>query len=424
MQFVRFFLFFLFLCPGLWAQYVPPGNIYPDAVFNENIKTARIFKADREISYPVSHFDDETPLLLTFDELSKTAKNYSYNIIHCDADWKQSRLTTHEYMDGFAVNYIRNYEYSFSTLIPYVHYSVSIPNEDIRLKVSGNYAIIVFEDGREDEPILCLRFSIVESLAVISAAANRARQTAYQNEWQQIDFTVRTVNYPVDNAHQDIKIVILQNGQWHNALTGLKPLFIRQNELDYRHEKATLFPAANEYRPLDLKSINYTSTRMSAIEFERPTYHFLPYADESRLTGRYLYYEDFNGGYVVQSEKAKNPDTEADYVYVHFKLRMNQPLDGRVYVLGAFCNYACTPDNLMTYNSAAGQYEARLLLKQGYYNYRYALLPFKTPVVDAALLEGNFYDTENNYIIYVYHRGRSSRYDRLIGISVINSLHK
>jgi hypothetical protein len=290
--------------------------------------------------------------------------------------------------------------------------------------VSGNYVVVVFEDGRDDQPVLCRRFSIAESLAVISAVSGRARQTARQAEWQQVDFTVRTVNFRIENAYNDVKVVVLQNGQWHTARTGIKPLFVRQNELDYRFvDETLLFPAGNEYRPIDLKSTRYTSTRMAAIEFERPTYHFYLSPDRSRV-GHYLYYEDLNGKYAIQAEKTNHPDTEADYVFVHFSLQTPQLFsDGQVYVMGDFCNYVCSHDNLMTWNPQNRQYEAMILLKQGYYNYLYAFLPSKPPQDDNRI-EGNFYDTENDYIIYVYHRGRSDRFDRLIGVSTVNTLKK
>jgi hypothetical protein len=427
MMFIRLFTVLIFICFSAYAQYSPEGGIYPDAVFSSDIKTARIFKDGWEISYPISHMDDEYPLVLSFDELTRNARNYSYAIIHCDADWRQSRLATSDYMTGFPVNQIHNYKYSFNTLMQYVHYQLMIPNDDVQLRVSGNYAVVVFEDSNDEHPILCRRFSITESLAVTRVMAGRARKTAYQDEWQQIDFTVHMANYRIENAYNDIKVTVLKNGQWHTARTGLKPLFIRQNELDYRYvDETLLFHAGNEYRPLDLKSTRYSSTRMAAIEFERPVYHFYPYTDQPRDVSRYLYYEDFNGKYAIQVEKVNRPDTEADYVYAHFALQASQPFaDGQVYVMGDFCNDACTKDNLMAYNPDRQQYEAAILLKQGYYNYKYAFLPFKKPaVIDDTMLEGNFYDTENDYIIYVYHRGRSSRYDRLIGISVANTLKK
>ncbi|MDR1866512.1 MAG: DUF5103 domain-containing protein [Bacteroidales bacterium] len=412
-------------CASLQAQYEPPDGIYPDAVFVETIKTVRWHKPEWEMVYPVIRMDDEEPLMLSFDELTQTAKNYAYNIIHCDAGWKQSRLVHADYMEGFTLNYLTDYEYSFNTLIPYVHYRIQIPNRDVALKLSGNYVVMVFEDGEEEHPVMCKRFSIAESLVTVTATAGRARQTAYQEAWQQVDFLVHTLNYPIENAYQDVQVTVLKNGQWHTALTGIKPLFVRQNELDYRQEKAALFPAGNEYRPLDIKSTRYTSTRMNAIVFEQPAYHFYPQPDEPRNTSRYLFHEDFNGKYSIQSEKTTRHDVAADYVYVHFALQTPQRFEnGQVYVSGAFCNYACAPDNVMAYDRDKRQYEARILLKQGYYNYQYVFLPFKNPVMDDIFLEGTFSDTENDYIIYVYHRGRLSRYDRLIGFTVVNSLHR
>jgi len=421
----NFLIALVFICAGVSAQYTPPNGIYPDAVFSRDVKTARIFKEGWETSYPIIRMDDEKPLILSFDELSKNARYYSYVIIHCDADWRQSRLTVSEYMTGFPSNQIRRYNFSFNTLIPYVHYQLAIPNEDVQLKASGNYAVVVFEDGNENRPVMCRRFSVTETLAVVSAVAGRAQLTASQNEWQQVDFMIRTGNFRIENAYTDVKVVILQNGQWHTALTGVKPLFVRQNELDYRFMDKTLhFHAGNEFRPLDLKSTRFSSTRMTAIEFEQPTYHFYLYSDLPRNRGQYLYYEDLNGKYAIHSEKTNRPDTEADYVYVHFALRVEQPYaDGNVYVMGDFCNYAYSTENLMTWNPETRQYEAKILLKQGYYNYTYTLLPFK-PTTDDNRIEGNFYDTENDYTVYVYFRGRSSRYDRLIGISTVNSLKK
>jgi len=420
---MKFFVIF-FVCANIHAQYRPPDGIYPDAVFDGNIKTSRIYKEGWEMSYPISYLDDENPLIFTFDELSQNARHYSYSIIHCDADWRQSRLNADEYMTGFPTNRINRYVFSFNTLLPYVHYRLSIPNDDVQLKVSGNYVILVFEDGKENQPVLSRRFSISESLVVISPWAGRARQTARQNEWQQVEFTVRTGNYRIENAYNDVKVVVLQNGQWNTARTDIRPLFVRQNELDYRHMDETLiFPAGNEFRHLDIRSRNFSTTRMAAVEFQHPTYHFFPFPDQPRAAGRYVFNEDFNGKYSIQAERTNHPDTEANYVYVHFALQTSYPFDnGQVYVTGDFCNYRYSRENLMTYNFGKQQYEAVILLKQGYYNYRYDFLPFGATADSNNHIEGNFSDTENDYIIFIYHRGRSSRYDRLTGVSTVNNL--
>ena len=404
------------------AQYMPPGGIYPDAVFDERIRTARIFKEGWETSYPVSKIDDKTPVVLTFDDISQNARSYSYTIIHCDADWQQSRLSTDEYMYGFATNRISRFDFSFNTHTRYVHYRIDIPNNDVQLKVSGNYAIVVFEDGNESRPVMSRRFVVTESLVAVSAWAGMARQTARQNEWQQVEFVARTGNYRIENAFNDLSVTVVQNGQWNTARTGIKPLFIRQNEVDYRFIDQTLhFQAGNEYRPLDIRSTRFSVTSMASVEFERQRWHFFPFADNIRATGRYSFVEDLNGKYVVHAENVNRPESESDYVYVHFKLQAPQPFaNGQVYVVGYFCNYAHTEENRMIYNEENRRYEATIMLKQGFYNYRYEFVSSREP--NPNYVEGNFSATENDYIIFIYHRGRSARFDRLIEVVTVNTL--
>jgi len=417
-------LAFYILC-NAYSQYSPPDGIYPDIVFDERIKTARIFKEGWETSYPVSNINDQTPLVLSFDELSRNPRNYSYAIIHCDADWRRSRLITDEYMTGFPTNRISRFEYSFNTHTQFVHYRVNIPNEDVQLKLSGNYVILVFEDGNESHPVMSRRFVITESLVSATTWAGIARQTARQNEWQQIEFVARTGNFRIENPSIDLNVVVIKNGQWNNARTGIKPLFVRQNELDFRHIDETLvFLAGNEYRQLDIRNPRFSITQMAAVEFERQRWRFYPVPDQIRAAGRYSFYEDMNGKYAIHSQNANRHEVEADYVYVHFSLQTPLPfVNGQVYVMGEFCNYVFSDENRMRYNFEKQQYEVTMLLKQGFYNYRYEFAS-TTGEEDANYIEGNFSSAENDYLIFFYHRGRSERYDRLIEVITVNTLRR
>lgn len=75
----------------------------------------------------------------------------------------------------------------------------------------------------------------------------------------------------------------------------------------------------------------------------------------------------------------------------------------------------------MTYNGETQAYELNLLLKQGFYNYLYAFVPYKSRVGNLYKLEGAFVETENDYNIFVYYKTPSDYYERLIGYSVANS---
>ena len=62
---------------------------------------------------------------------------------------------------------------------------------------------------------------------------------------------------------------------------------------------------------------------------------------------------------------------------------------------------------------------ANILLKQGYYNYQYVTI--KNNQISTDLIEGNYYETNNEYTIYVYHKSPFGRYERLVGIEKITS---
>ncbi len=91
-----------------------------------------------------------------------------------------------------------------------------------------------------------------------------------------------------------------------------------------------------------------------------------------------------------------------------------------VYIFGKFNNYALTDGNRMTYNENNGLMEGTLLLKQGFYNYKY-VIKREDAVVELNTICGNFHFTENSYLILVYYRKFGDLYDSLIGVGSANS---
>ena len=71
----------------------------------------------------------------------------------------------------------------------------------------------------------------------------------------------------------------------------------------------------------------------------------------------------------------------------------------------------------MQYNPLTQRYEQAVLLKQGQYNYLYTNKKGK-PLAD---IEGNFYETRNEYQIFVYYHPFGARYDQLIGFCQQNN---
>jgi hypothetical protein len=404
--------------------YALPEGPFPDAVFNKNIKTVQFYKEGWEFSYPIIDLNDGKQLLFSFDDLEGSPKNLNYVIVLCDADWMPTRLSNSEYLDGFFQNTLSNYQVSFNTRVPYVHYSLKLPNENVKVKLPGNYVILVYENN-EDTPLIIKRFVAVDQRITISAIVKRPTLPKFQNEYQEVDFTLLYQDYPIDNPYQTIKVAVVKNNQWKFSINDLKPLFLRSNELVYDYEDKNLFPGGNEYRSFDIKSLRYQSANIQSILLKDEVWNVILKPDMPRNRMSYLSNEDLNGKYLIQNQEGSNPDNDAEYARITLNFPIDAPLnDGDIYVYGAFSDFNCYDDYKMTYNPERSSYVLDMLIKQGYYNYQYVYVPKNSNDVDERYFEGSHYETENDYVIYVYHRPFGFRYDQLIGVKVVNSVRR
>ena len=238
-----------------------------------------------------------------------------------------------------------------------------------------------------------------------------------------MDFKITVDQIKILNPRQDVKVVLMQNRRWDNAITDLKPSFIQDNVLNYDYNKENVFPGGNEFRYFDIRTNRYNGENVENIKFIRPYYHVTLLPDAVRSNKKYSSYKEMNGNFVIESQdRVTDFDTECDYEFVHFFLPLpSQLTGGTVNVFGALTGWTANKSNEMNWDFAMAGYELTLLLKQGYYNYQYVYVPEGSKKADAVNLEGTFFITENEYQIYAYYRDLSSRYDRLIGYVTINS---
>lgn len=396
---------------------------YEDYVYKPNIKTVQLYDESFELSQPLLALGSTEKLKLSFDDLDADLKSYSYTIIHCNANWEPSDLVPAEYIDGFLDNSINDYRYSFNTLQKFTHYTATFPNNSLRITKSGNYILKVYVDGNPDNIILTRRFMIHQNRVTIVSRVTQASIIEDRNYKQELDFTINHSGYEIKNPYNDLNIFITQNNRRDNVKTGFKPQFVKDNELVYDYDDLNVFPGGNEFRYFDIKSLRFHSEFVYSVKIDSMGNHVDLYAEEKRSYKRYSTYTDMNGNYFVKVQEGNNSDVEADYCYVKFFLPYTDPLtDGNLYVFGAFNDWRCNKENLMHYNEKRLGYECTLYLKQGLYNYEYAFLKDGSTVADETLIEGSHYETENEYMIYVYHRQQGTFYDQLIGVKRLNSL--
>jgi hypothetical protein len=400
---------------------------YEDYTYKDNIKTILFHKEGFVLSPPLIQLGTDEKLLLSFDELSTEIKTYKFTIIHCDASWKPSDILQMDYIEGFSDDYINTYTPSFNTLQNYYHYELTFPSESLRPTISGNYILKVFEnEDTEDNLVLTRRFMVFENKVDVVGEVKRATSNEDMYYKQEVDFSISLSSYSIPNPYSDLKVVIQQNGRWDNAVYGIKPKYVKDKILDYDYDDVNVFNGGNEFRHFDTKSLQFISDRIkkSTRDSLGNEVYLLP--DERRSFTVYASDIDIDGmKYIKTDDAIKNPDTEGEYAYVHFMLPYYEQIsEGSIYIFGALTDWQFQKDAIMKYDPTYKAYIGTLYLKQGYYNYVYALLKNNEKIGDETFIEGNHYDTENDYTIYVYNQEQSTTYDKLIAVKKLNSVRK
>lgn len=414
----------LLLLVGWTTKSLSQAEPFLSHAADTSIRSVRCHLEGLEFGLPVHTLNSQDHILFSFDDLDRNVQDYYYSIIHCQADWTPSDLPAMDYLEGFESNPLSRYDYSYATTQNYTHYEITIPNEDVRPTRSGNYVLIVYRYGEPENPLIVQRFYVVDRKVSIDGQVHQASRIALRQTHQEVDFTIEHKGFPINNPFQSITVAIMQNGREDNIKTDLKPTFVQGEKLVYDYSEETSFQAMKEFRWVDIQSLILLEERIKLFQIQHNKPHVYIAPDKIRSYDHYLYRKDINGHYFVNIREEKEIELASDYVYVHFTLPFRAPLNvGALYVMGDFNQWQRTPYNQMTYNFDRQVYEATLLLKQGYYNYLYGFEESpSSDVIDFDLVEGNYFETENDYTIFIYYRPFGARYDELIGVQTLNTL--
>ncbi len=405
------FCFLLVTCSIAQVQKeVLPPNYIKSIIFNGSSKLT---------GNPVMQLGES--INLEFDDIIGDEANYYYTIEHFNYDWSPSELQKSEYLNGFDNVRISNYSNSYNTLQGFTHYNLRIPNKDTQsLKVSGNYMLKILNEN--DELVFSRKFMIYQPIAQVKVAIKRSRDLKFIKSNQVVNFSIESPGFLIRNPESTIKVLITKNHNLKSAISNIKPQYTIGSELIYKYDKETSFAAGNEYLQYDSKDIRSTTIDIGRVELNDLYSHFL-FVDRSRVTEPYTYNPDINGQFVIRTLQGENSSIEAEYVWTHFKLQNYDPLnEGEIHLFGAFNNFELDDSTLMKYNKESGLYENTLLMKQGFYNYKYVLLN-KDGSLDEGFISGNFDVTENEYQVLVYFRDLGARYDQIIGFGNASSLN-
>lgn len=394
-----------------------------DSIYAKNIKTVRLFVSGNQLTLPVINLNSNELLDLNFDDLDADVKYYYYTYELCNSDWRVANLGQFDYIKGFTQNRITNYRFSSIAHQRYTHYQALLPERSMYPTRSGNYILKVFLNGDTSQLVFTKRLMVVDNKAAIAARVTQPFSPEYFQAYQKLQFTVDVKALQSFNAAQQIKVIVLQNYRWDNALMNVKPTFIRGTSLEYNSDNTAIFPAGKEWRWLDLRDFHLQSDRVLTADYKKDSTDIFLRPDIPLASQKYVYYKDLDGMSSIEAIRGVNPFYEGDYATVYFSFipPNGQPYTkSDLYLFGQLTNYDFTDSLKMTFNPEKGKYETHLFLKQGYYDYTYIAVDKTNPSIHSEL-DGNYYETENLYTILVYYQPFIGRADELIGVATFDS---
>jgi len=381
-------------------------------IYSQNIKSLQVVSNEDWQSPPIMTLGGSNTMNIDFDDLSHTYHRYIYKVEHCEADWTPSTdIFESDYMEGFNGNPIEDFEKSLNTTVLYTHYSLTIPNSNCRLNMSGNYRLTVYNEEDDNEKVLTACFMIVQPLMGVSMNVTTNTDIDVNMSHQQVEMEVNYGSLNVTDPAGQIKTVVMQNGRLDNAVFDIKPNYIMNNKLTWTHNHSLIFDAGNEYHKFEMLDVHHPTLGVDRMDFIADYYHCTLFVNEPRRN--YVYDEDANGAFYIRNSDNEDNNTLSDYLWVHYTMKCDR-VGGNVYVNGGWTNDNFLPEYLMTYNDMNKCYEATILQKQGYYSYQYLMLN-DNGTSSFLPEEGNYYQTENRYQALVYFKGTGERTYRLVG---------
>lgn len=404
-----------------WGQSTAETRV---SIIDPNVHSLRVAPESNPYLPPVLVLGADDRIVVNFDYIDYDVHYLRYSLLHCDAQWTPSQLQESEYVDGFNYADIDDYMQSESTFTHYYNYNFVLPNENMNFTRSGNYVLRVYEQDDPDKVLFQTRFMVVEPKVTIFTDVTTLTDATYNDEHQQLSINLKYKPGTIADPYGELATVVMQNTRTDNAVVLRRPMSAAVGMVTYEHQPELIFEAGNEYRRFETVNIHSINMGVAEIDYVKPFYHAYLYTDQPRRDVQYLYDQTQFGHFTIRNAEGNSSAVDADYLVTHFSLNTAGPLvGGNIFLEGEFTHGLPATDRLMKYDASTGCYVNDLLLKQGAYNYQYLWVPEGSRIAQTNVIDGDKFQTVNQYIILVYHRPSGGRYDELIGYGLTRSIN-
>lgn len=380
-----------------------------------DVRTLRVEVEGRDAVMPVVTLGSAERLRVSFDDMTHVYRRHTYHVEHLAWDFSPStELLESDYVQTTRdEGVIDDYDESMNTTVDYTHYRLTLPNADCRPLLSGNYRLTISREDDDGEPqeVARIYFAMVDTKATVTLSPTTDTDIDRNASHQQVDMEVNLGGLSLRDASEDVRVVVMQNHRWDNAVQAPAPTHVNGSWLVWDHCRALIFPAGNEYRAFEMLSTDAPGMHMDGVHWIAPFYHATLQEDAPRRN--YLLVADRNGESVIRNWEDADADTQSDYAMVHFTLAMDELPSGTLFLNGQWTHDRFTPELALRYDVAAQAYVADVLMKTGYYSYQYLCVD-ETGRGSTAAVEGDFFQTENEYTALVYYHKTGDRYWQLV----------
>jgi hypothetical protein len=416
---ILIFLVAKFIALGAFCQ---TYSVIENKIYDADLKTVQLYAFGNGQNNPgvntnVLSLASRDQMVLEFDDLKASYRQFHVKIHHCNLDWTASRLRDLEYLSDYNDFIINDYEVSQNTKIAYYHYGYVLPE----IKLAGNYVLYLYENSISNRPVATLRFHVLNSQIGITANIQTAQDPAFWRTHEQVNFELSYGNYDVRDPRNDFEILIRQNFRDETIKKDFRASSLNgsRRTLSYRFfNNENLFKAGNEFRYADLRSNFNRGTNVAEIQLGYEDNVWLV-PQTSRSVKTYLESADLNGRYVIETIGGGNSSINADYMHVHAGFKtLEIATNQKLCMLGKFNDYDCSEVGQLNFNADFGGYETTISIKQGVYDFQFGVID-QNGLTDFTFLEGDFSDTKNSYEIFVYHKPPAAKSELLIGYALI-----
>ena len=423
MMYIKYLLGLVLICFAQGnASAQNDGIVYENEIYVDYIETVQFGLRANELSLPIIGLDNmSSRLLLEFDDREGGFKNYTYHLLHCDKDWNPSPLEEIEYIDGFNGEEVDDFAYSTNGYSEYTHYEVTLPNDDIKWVISGNY-ILIIRDADLDIPVLTRRFIVVETQASVQGTMVKPLDLMTIRTNQDMEIALELGDFRVFRPEDEIFVTVMQNGNTNAAYSNLRSNYTKGTALyfDNFNQRVT-FPALKEFRFCDIRTLKSRTWTVHSIDQTDNKTTVLMDLGEPRADRHFRTEPDANGAFVIENkDQDGGGKVNGEYVDVVFTLKVERPFLEPVYIVGELSDWRAREKFRMDWDAQSELYTKTVSLKQGYYDYMFAVQQ-PDGLLAMEVIEGSWYEAENNYQIIVYYRAIGGEYDRVIATSVVKS---